>query len=267
MGEMGDGKGDAGNGKRGGSTHRARRCGELAAGGAGGRWGARRDGALGRRDRGRGRRRVSARQAPGQHRFRSVVAQADDARVRDTGAGRATPAPLARADLYAGVPMEELSPLEPSLAPTHNLVAERLFRARIVILTGEITQRVAANVTAQLLAMAGESSDDITEAINSQGGHVEAGDTIHDLVRFLSPRVRMVGTGWVASIAALIFVAVPREDRYCLPNTRFLLHQPAGGAGGSASDIEIEAREILKMRDRRSEERRVGKEGGAAVWA
>ena len=60
----------------------------------------------------------------------------------------------------------------------------------------------------------------------------------------------MVGTGWVASIAALIFVAVPREDRYCLPNTRFLLHQPAGGAGGSAADIEIEAREILKMRDR-----------------
>src|SRR5256886_6962741 len=243
MGEMGDGK-------RGGSTHRARRRGELAAGGAGGRWGARRDGALGRRDRGRGRRRVSARQAPGQHRFRSVVAQADDARVRDAGAGRAAPAPLARADLYVGVPMEELSPLEPSLAPTHNLVAERLFRARIVILTGEITQRVAANVTAQLLAMAGESSDDITVFINSQGGHVEAGDTIHDLVRFLSPRVRMVGTGWVASIAALIYVAVPREDRYCLPNTRFLLHQPAGGTGGTASDIEIEAREILKMRDR-----------------
>jgi ATP-dependent Clp protease protease subunit len=146
--------------------------------------------------------------------------------------------------------MEELSPLEPSLAPTNNLVAERLFRARIVILTGEITQRVAASVTAQLLAMAGESSDDITVFINSQGGHVEAGDTIHDLVRFLSPRVRMVGTGWVASIAALIYVAVPREDRYCLPNTRFLLHQPSGGSGGTASDIDIEAREILRMRDR-----------------
>src|SRR2546422_3716266 len=73
---------------------------------------------------------------------------------------------------------------------------------------------------AQLLALAGESSEEITVFINSQGGHVEAGDTIHDLVRFLSPRVRMVGTGWVASIAALIYVAVPREDRYCLPNTR-----------------------------------------------
>jgi len=146
--------------------------------------------------------------------------------------------------------MEELTPLEPTLVPPYDLIAERLFRARTVILSGEVTQRVAANVTAQLLALAGESSDDITVFINSQGGHVEAGDTIHDLLRFLSPRVRMVGTGWVASIAALIYVAVPREDRFCLPNTRFLLHQPAGGAGGTASDIDIEAREILRMRDR-----------------
>ena len=130
------------------------------------------------------------------------------------------------------------------------LVAERLFKARTVVISGEINQKVAANVISQLLALAAESNDDITCYINSQGGHVEAGDTIHDMVRFLTPRVRMVGTGWVASIAALIFVAVPREDRYCLPNTRFLLHQPAGGAGGSAADIEIEAREILKMRDR-----------------
>jgi ATP-dependent Clp protease protease subunit len=109
---------------------------------------------------------------------------------------------------------------------------------------------VAAGVMAQLLALASESSDEITVFINSQGGHVEAGDTIHDMLRFLAPRVRVVGTGWVASIAVLIYIAVPREDRYCLPNTRFLLHQPAGGAGGSASDIEIEAREILKVRDR-----------------
>ncbi len=144
----------------------------------------------------------------------------------------------------------ELTPFEPSMAPPQNLITERLFRARTVIISGEITQRVAAGVMAQLLALASESSDEITVFINSQGGHVEAGDTIHDMLRFLAPRVRVVGTGWVASIAVLIYVAVPREDRYCLPNTRFLLHQPAGGAGGSASDIEIEAREILKVRDR-----------------
>lgn len=129
-------------------------------------------------------------------------------------------------------------------------VAERLLRARTIIISGEITQQVAASVTGQLLALAAESEDDITVYLNSQGGHVEAGDTIHDLVRYVRPAVRMVGTGWVASIAALIFVAVPRERRFCLPNTRFLLHQPAGGAGGSASDIEIEAREILRIRDR-----------------
>jgi ATP-dependent Clp protease, protease subunit len=148
------------------------------------------------------------------------------------------------------MPDQELTPFEPSIAPPQNLIAERLFRARTVIISGEITQRVAAGVIAQLLALAAESSDDITVYINSQGGHVEAGDTIHDMLRFLGPRVRVVGTGWVASIAVLMYVAVPREDRYCLPNTRFLLHQPAGGAGGSASDIEIEAREILKVRDR-----------------
>ncbi len=129
-------------------------------------------------------------------------------------------------------------------------VAERLLRARTIIISGEITQQVAASVTGQLLALAAESEDEITVYLNSQGGHVEAGDTIHDLVRFVRPAVRIVGTGWVASIAALIYVAVPRERRFCLPNTRFLLHQPAGGAGGSASDIEIEAREILRIRDR-----------------
>src|SRR5690606_14288486 len=83
-----------------------------------------------------------------------------------------------------------------------------------------------------------------------QGGHVESGDTIHDMIRFIDVPVRMVGTGWVASAGALIYVAVPKEQRYSLPNTRYLLHQPWGGARGSAADIEIEAREIGKMRER-----------------
>lgn len=133
---------------------------------------------------------------------------------------------------------------------SHDAITERLLRARTVIISGEITQQLAASIASQFLALAAESDGDITVFINSQGGHVEAGDTIPDLVRFIRPRVRMIGTGWVASAGALIYVAVPRPQRYCLPNTRFLLHQPAGGAGGSASDIEIEAREILQMRDR-----------------
>lgn len=129
-------------------------------------------------------------------------------------------------------------------------VQDRLFRNRTIVISGEINQKLAASVVSQLLALAADSEAPINVFLNSQGGHVESGDTIHDMVRFVGPRVRMVGTGWVASAGALIYVSVPQEDRFCLPNTRFLLHQPWGGAGGSAADVEIEAREILKMRDR-----------------
>ena len=142
------------------------------------------------------------------------------------------------------------TPVEAPAPRPDPVLAERLFKARTVIISGEINQRLAASISAQLLALAAESNDPITLYLNSQGGHVEAGDTIHDMIRYVKPRVRIVGTGWVASAGALIFVSVPKADRFCLPNTRFLLHQPAGGAGGTASDIEIEAKEILRMRDR-----------------
>lgn len=141
-------------------------------------------------------------------------------------------------------------PTNPALDFPHAFIAERLFEARTVVITGEVNQQLAASVMSQLLALASESRDDITIFVNSQGGHVESGDTIHDVIRYLEPRIRMVGTGWVASAGALIYVAVPREDRFCLPNTRFLLHQPSGGTAGAASDIEIEAKEFLRMRDR-----------------
>ena len=129
-------------------------------------------------------------------------------------------------------------------------VRERLFKSRTLVISGEITQQVASHVVGQLLALAAENDSPITIFINSQGGHVESGDTIHDVVRFIKAPVRMIGTGWVASAAAIIYVSVPRERRYCLPNTRFLLHQPAGGIRGHAADMEIEAREILAMRER-----------------
>lgn len=135
--------------------------------------------------------------------------------------------------------------------PLTDPIRERLFKSRTLVIAGEVNQKLASSVTAQLLALSAESSKDpITIFINSQGGHVESGDTIHDMIRFVKPRVKIVGTGWVASAGALIFVSVPIEDRFCLPHTRFLLHQPAGGAGGTAADIDIEAREILKMRER-----------------
>ena len=130
------------------------------------------------------------------------------------------------------------------------LVGEHLFASRTVLVFGEINSRLAESVTAQLLALAAQSRDPIRVVINSPGGHVESGDTLHDVVRFVEAPVRMVATGWCASAGALIFAAAKRENRWALPNTRFLLHQPLGGVGGPASDVEIEARQILLMRER-----------------
>ena len=125
-----------------------------------------------------------------------------------------------------------------------------MLETRTVLIFGEISQKVAREVCEKLILLSALNDNDIKVIINSQGGHVEAGDTIHDLLRFVKPKVKILGTGWVASAGALIYVAVPLENRYSLPNTRFMLHQPSGGVGGQATDISIEAQEILKMRER-----------------
>jgi ATP-dependent Clp protease protease subunit len=135
-------------------------------------------------------------------------------------------------------------------APVHPRIGERLLEARTILIHGEITSRLAQEVSAQLLAMDADSEKPITVFVHSEGGHVEAGDTIHDMLRFVRPRVRMVGTGWVASAGVHVYLAVPREDRYALPNTRFMIHQPMGGGFGRASDIRIEAEELLRARER-----------------
>lgn len=139
-----------------------------------------------------------------------------------------------------------------ALAGLVNELESRLLKQRKVLLFGAINDRVARDVTGRLLALAGRSSDPIDIYINSPGGHVESGDTIHDMIRFVDPEapVRVIGTGWVASAGALIYVAARKENRFCLPATRFMLHQPLGGVRGPAVDIDIEAREIVKMRER-----------------
>nr|WP_040846324.1 ATP-dependent Clp protease proteolytic subunit [Nitrospirillum amazonense] len=129
-------------------------------------------------------------------------------------------------------------------------VAQSLFKSRTVLIFGEINQKIAESTIAQLLALAAEGDDPIRLVINSQGGHVESGDSIHDILQFIRPRVLVLGTGWVASAGAHIFLGAAKENRFCLPNTRFLIHQPMGGTGGQATDIAIEAREIVKMRKR-----------------
>ena len=135
-------------------------------------------------------------------------------------------------------------------APPQPWITNRLLESRIVLIVGEVDNRLAENVTAQLLALAAESNDPIRLFIHSNGGHVESGDTIHDMVRFIGPRVLMIGTGWVASAGTHIYLSVPKQDRFCLPNTRFMIHQPLGGMGGRATEIKIEAEEILRAKDR-----------------
>ena len=125
-----------------------------------------------------------------------------------------------------------------------------LLKNRTLTIFGEIDKAVAQRTAEKLLALSFESDDPVTLFLGSPGGHVESGDTIFDLIRFIQAPVRIVGTGWVGSIATHIYLAAERDNRFALPNTRFLIHQPAGGFGGDASDIEIHAREIVKTRAR-----------------
>jgi len=135
-------------------------------------------------------------------------------------------------------------------AKQFNMLESTLFKHRTLTLFGEITKDVAQRTAERPLSLSLESADPITMFIGSPGGHVESGDTIFDMMGYVKPTVRVVGTGWVGSIATHIYLAPEREHRFCLPNTRFLIHQPAGGFGGDATDIEIHAREIVKTRER-----------------
>jgi len=124
------------------------------------------------------------------------------------------------------------------------------FKSRFVLVFGEITDKTAQVTCQRLIALSTESDAPITMLISSPGGHVESGDAIHDMIRFVRAPVTTVGTGWVASAGTHIFLAPPKDRRVCLPNTRFMIHQPAGGAGGQATDIAIQAKEILRTRER-----------------
>ncbi|MBM6861141.1 ATP-dependent Clp protease proteolytic subunit [Clostridium saudiense] len=133
---------------------------------------------------------------------------------------------------------------------TPNIVMEKLLKSRTIIISGEINQALAEKVVTQLLILEEMGDDPIKIFINSQGGHVEAGDTIHDMIKFVKPKVIMIGTGWVASAGITIYLAADKENRYSLPNTRYMIHQPLGGFNGQATDIGIEAEEILRVRKR-----------------
>ena len=131
-----------------------------------------------------------------------------------------------------------------------DVVKSRFFKSRTVIVAGEINHTLAEKTVKHLIALSEDSDDPINMFISSPGGHVELGDMVHDMIRFIRPKVRTIGSGWVASAGALIYVGAQKENRYCFPNTRFLLHQPSGGIGGQASDMEIQAEQIRQMRAR-----------------
>jgi len=139
---------------------------------------------------------------------------------------------------------------EPAAPPLNPSLMEHLINARKIFITGTVDEKMAKEVVQHLHILAALSDRPITIFINSPGGHAESGDMIFDAIRFITPEVIMIGSGCVASAGALIYVAANKANRYALPNTRFLLHQPSGGMQGPASNMQIYSNEIVRMKNR-----------------
>jgi ATP-dependent Clp protease protease subunit len=149
-----------------------------------------------------------------------------------------------------GATMDHPEDAPATAEPRSSFLEEKAFKSRTVMLFGAVTDSSASELARRLIALDADSPTPIDMLLSSPGGHLESGDAIHDILRFISAPVNMIGTGWVGSAATHLYLAVPRERRFCLPNTRFLIHQPSGGAGGQATDIAIHAQEIIKARER-----------------
>jgi len=129
-------------------------------------------------------------------------------------------------------------------------IYSRLLKERVIFLVGPINDQMANLVVAQLLFLESENPDkDISLYINSPGGSVSAGMAIYDTMNFIKPDVSTLCTGMAASMGAFLLTAGTKGKRYCLPNSKVMIHQPLGGAQGQATEIEIAAREILKTRE------------------
>jgi len=132
-------------------------------------------------------------------------------------------------------------------------IFSRLLRERIIFVTGQVEDNMASVIVAQLLFLESENSQDISMYINSPGGVVTAGMAIHDTMAYIKPKVRTVCIGQAASMGSFLLAAGEPGMRVALPNARIMIHQPSGGASGKASDIEIQAREILRIKRRMNE--------------
>jgi ATP-dependent Clp protease protease subunit len=177
---------------------------------------------------------------------RVVMARSLAARMRNNGPQFQPQEPLMQATRAAAADDDKT----PKADKVDRLEEQLSFKSRFVLIFGEIDDKMAQATCRRLLALSEDSEAPITMLISSPGGHVESGDAIHDMINFVRAPVTTVGTGWVASAGAHIFLAPPKDRRVCLPNTRFMIHQPAGGAGGQATDIAIQAKEIIKTRER-----------------
>jgi len=130
-------------------------------------------------------------------------------------------------------------------------IYSRLLKERVIFLVGPVNDHTANLVVAQLLFLESENPDkDISLYINSPGGSVSAGLAIYDTMQFIKPDVSTLCTGLAASMGAILLAAGAKDKRFSLPNSRIMIHQPLGGASGQAADIEIQAREILYLRER-----------------
>ena len=143
------------------------------------------------------------------------------------------------------------NPPAPESAPRQDeggMVFGRMLKSRTVLVSGEINKQLAERIVRSLILLEEESAEPIKVYIDSPGGDADAGYAIFDMMRFVKPPIQMIGMGLVASAAALILLAAPRERRIGLPNSHYLIHQPMSGSRGVATEIEIHAKEIEKLR-------------------
>jgi ATP-dependent Clp protease protease subunit len=139
---------------------------------------------------------------------------------------------------------------EESQERTPDVFFQKILKTRTILLTGEINKTLAERVIRQLILLEDAGEDPIRMFIDSPGGDADAGYAIFDMVRFVKPKVIMVGMGLVASAAAIILLSAPKEDRVGLPNSHYLIHQPLSGMRGVATEIEIHARQLEKLRQK-----------------
>lgn len=132
----------------------------------------------------------------------------------------------------------------------NEVLMERMMETRTILLSGEINKELAERVVRQLVLLESKSDEPIKVFIDSPGGDADAGYAIFDMLRFIKPDVYTIGMGLVASAGAIVLLASPKEQRIALPNSHYLIHQPLSGIRGVATEIEIHAREIEKMREK-----------------